>query len=151
MISMDENILNELEQIRKKGKGILYPESVVVFAEDKNTSLHSHFEWDDSAAGHQWRLQQSRQLITYYFEVLPGTDVETQVYVSLTSDRYADVNRGGYRHLIDVMSDKELREHLLLDSLNEFQLFKRKYFRLKELAPIFEALDKVERVVKKKK
>jgi hypothetical protein len=148
---MDELVLNEIEQIRRQGKGVLYPESVVMFAENEKTALHTHFEWDDSAAGHQWRLQQSRQLITYYFQETPGTNFETQVYVSLTSDRYAEKNRGGYRALVDVMSDKEMREQLLLDSLNDFQVFKRKYFKLKELASVFDEIDKVERKVKKKK
>ena len=140
-------IFDELEQIRKRGKGILYPEAVVSFALDEDTALHSHFEWDDSVAAHQWRLQQGRQLITYYVMECPGTDVETQVYVSLVKDRYAE---GGYRSLAEVMSDEELRGLLLLDACAEFNVFRRKYGRLRELADVFSEMDVVEKKVKGK-
>jgi hypothetical protein len=73
------------------------------------------------------------------------------VYSSISTDRYAEGKRGGYRLLVDVMSDKEMREQLLLDFFNEFQTFKRKYYRLKELAPVFEQIDAVEKRVRKRK
>lgn len=44
-------------------EGRLTPEGVVKAAARADSPLHSHFEWDDSKAGHAYRLQQARQLI----------------------------------------------------------------------------------------
>jgi hypothetical protein len=60
---MEEQILKELEHIRKQGKGILYPDAVVEFATNEETALHPKFEWDNNIAGHEYRLWQARHLI----------------------------------------------------------------------------------------
>jgi len=54
---------SELERIRKEKGGYLRTADVVEEAEAKSNPLHDCFEWDDSSAGHQYRMQQARQLI----------------------------------------------------------------------------------------
>jgi hypothetical protein len=53
----------ELEKIRGHNSGDLAPEAVVLAAKDDKSPLHSVFEWNDEAAGHQYRLQQASLLI----------------------------------------------------------------------------------------
>lgn len=43
--------------------GKLTADSVVSKATDPSTALHEHFEWDDTAAAHEYRLEQARHLI----------------------------------------------------------------------------------------
>jgi hypothetical protein len=148
---MDELALHELEAVRKQGKGVLYPEAVVEYAVNPRTALHSHFEWDDNKAGQAFRIWQARKLITYYVTVIPNVEEETQVYVSLRSDRSGEDAGGGYRRLVDVLSDAEMREQLLADALADFNYWKLKYRRLQELVPVFEAEELVEAQVKVKK
>lgn len=51
----------ELESLRLSGP--LTPERTVEKAADETTALHGCFEWDDTKAGYEYRLGQSRSLI----------------------------------------------------------------------------------------
>ena len=59
-----DKIKEELEAIAEGNRGILRGIDVIRFAqENQDSTLNSRFQWDDSKAGHQYRLQQARQLI----------------------------------------------------------------------------------------
>ena len=53
----------ELLAIREQYEGKLTPANVLEAATPEDHPLHSHFEWDDSVAGHKYRLGQARNLI----------------------------------------------------------------------------------------
>lgn len=128
--------------IEKKNK-MLNAYDVVEEARDENSPLHSKFEWDNTIAGQKWRIHQARNLINVYYTTIDTNIGETdpcRVFVSLKDDRY---NEGGYRTMVSVMNDVELRTKLLNDAKEELTSFKLKYNQLKELALVFEAIDKV--------
>jgi hypothetical protein len=138
----DEKVIASLQTIAEKNQGILRPEDVVDAARDEKSPLHSKFEWDDSAAAHQYRLCQARHLINVsvkYIE-LDKEQVPVRVFVSLTPDRQNP--GGGYRPISTVMSDAQLRRQLLDDARDEMILFEKKYHRLKELKEVFAAMRK---------
>lgn len=134
-------VRRELNRIAEKNGGILNPEDVVHSARHASSPLHSKFQWDDTKAAHEHRLWQARMLIRVTVEMIPnGSDKEERVWVSLKSDQ----NKGaGYRSLVSVLSDGELRSELLQDALEDFQLFEKKYSHLVELAEIFKSFVKV--------
>jgi hypothetical protein len=76
-----EKVGNEIEQI----KGPKTPEAVVKKARSERTELHKCFEWDDSAAAIQYRLEQARYVlrtISIVREVeIPGSDTPRKVVV----------------------------------------------------------------------
>jgi hypothetical protein len=130
----------ELEEIRAASGGTLNPEDVIAYAQDKETALHSAFEWDDSEAAHQHRLWQARQIIRVCVTLRSEIDNQPfRTYVSLTEDR----GETGYRLLDDVLTDTEMRQRLLDQALRELTAWQRKYEHLTALAPIFEAAGKV--------
>jgi hypothetical protein len=140
-----ELIREELEQIRQSHGGLLRPEDVVRFARNKRTALHSEFEWDDEKASAEYRLWQARCVIRVSVTVLPSphSDQEpVRAYVSVVRDRVQP--GGGYRSIVDVMGDEEMRSELVNEALGEVKRWRRKYERLRELVPIFRAIDKVE-------
>ena len=141
-----DNIKTELERIRKKGGGVLYPAAVVEAAADESNILHGEFEWDDARAGHAYRLWQARQLIAVCVKVLPVVAEVVRCFVSLQQDR---ADGGGYRTVEDVMSDSELAAAMLADALSDFKSMKLKYYRLKELATVWEEIEKIERTAQK--
>ena len=55
-------VVVEMERIRSE-TGALQPEAVLVAAEDEGSALHPHFEWDDTAAAREYRLETARRLI----------------------------------------------------------------------------------------
>lgn len=136
--------MQELEQIRRKHRGVLHPQAVVSFAESPDTALHSAFDWNDGSAGAKWRLWQARQLIRVMVVVEEhgGQEMRIQPYVSLPADR----RKGGYRTLTSVLGDDERRAELLAAALAELRSTRQRYRQLQELAKVFAEIDRVEAV-----
>jgi hypothetical protein len=134
-------IKQELEALAEANNGLLKAETVVEFAKDPTTALHARFEWDDTEAAAKYRVWQARQLIKVTVDVLPNeNETVYQVFVSLKDDRR---NGGGYRPMVEVMSDENMRKQLLAQAANDFRLWQRKYQQLKELAPVFAQMELV--------
>jgi hypothetical protein len=129
----------ELIRIKEEHGEKLLAEDVVETAKDAKNVLHSCFEWNNKIAGHEYRLMQARKLIKIHFTILeqaPNSGRVTE-WVSLTEDRKQD--GGGYRMMVDVLEDTELRSQLLRDAKRDFLVWKAKYQHLVELAGIFAA------------
>ena len=147
-VSHKQLVREELEQLREANGGeFVPPAKVVEYARThKRSALHKEFEWDNTKAAHQHRLEQARHLIRLYVNIVPnqnGSEVSVPMYVSLVSDRRKP--GGGYRTLESVMSTEELREELLQQALDELQRVRKKYQTLQELGPVFAAIDRVAR------
>jgi UDP-2,3-diacylglucosamine pyrophosphatase LpxH len=137
----DPKIIVELKRIAAANKGILLPQKVVQAAKSKTSVLHGEFTWDDNTAAQEYRLWQARSLINVCVEYIGtnGDEREMRVFVSLRKDR----DEGGYRLLEKVVSSKTFRAQLLEDALAEMTFFRDKYKDLKELAEVFEAIDRL--------
>jgi len=145
-----QKITEELEIVRRRNKGILRAEEVVSFAQNPKTALHNQFEWDDTNAAKEYRLWQARRIIKVIVVMLPHTDREYFAYVSLKADRA--LVGGGYRQIVEVLGDAELRGQLLQEALEELETFQVKYDLLqKELDVVFAAIKTVKGGVHKKK
>lgn len=142
MSKKSDAIRAELDRIAKKSGGVLWPEKVVDAARDESSPLHSRFEWDDSEAAERYRVWQARQLIAITVNVIEGSADDEQLWVSLKPDR---AESGGYRSMVNVLSDKNLRDQLLSDALEDMRIFERKYRHLKELANVFSAMERTRR------
>ncbi len=137
---MNKKVILELRRLAKENGGLLQPESVVEAARPTTSPLHSRFEWDNSVAAQQYRVWQARQLIRVTVDVLVETGESFDVFVSLSKDRQRE--SGGYRVLVDVLSDADMRAQLLKDALDDLEVFREKYRQLKELAEVFSAIKK---------
>lgn len=140
-LTRKETVLPELERIRIENGGLLIAEQVVEVAKDEDNPLHKYFQWDDTEAAHAYRLSQARQLISAMVTLIPNVKRPVVAYVSLRADR--QYPEGGYHALVDVLSDREQREELLSEALDDLRTWERKYKILNELSIIFEAANKV--------
>lgn len=135
--------VRELEFLRQQHGELLKPEHVVEFASDERTALHGEFEWDDTEAAYQYRLEQARRVLRLKVIVdSPAGPQNVRMFVSLMSDRQKP--GGGYRPLVDVMTAEDMRDELLRQALGELKTVRRKYDQLKELRPVFRAIERVE-------
>jgi len=132
---------NELLRIARENDGLLRPEDVVDAARSPKSVLHDAFEWDDSKAAQMYRLARASQLIRFTVEYLPAAREDVKVFVSLREDKRE--GEGGYRLMTQVMNDNALYDALLQDAYIDYDSFKRKYVKLKELKSLFEAGDKI--------
>lgn len=139
---------NELREKRRKElrgltkRGLLRAEDVVEFARDPRTALHSIFEWDDSIAAHEYRIWQARQFLRV--EVLTEPNLPSMpLYVSLVGDRQRE--GGGYREMVQVLSNADMRKELLSQAFRELEEMKRRYASLQELAAVFASAEKAKK------
>lgn len=129
----------ELERLRNLHGGVITPQHIVTAARPKSSPLHGSFTWDDGDAAHQWRLEQARHLLRIYVTTIGDgrKEKETRMYVSLGVDR---ANAGGYRSIVDVLSDARMRTQLLEDAKMDMMRFQAKYAGLVELAGVFKSM-----------
>jgi len=82
-------------------RGKLDPAQLIEAARDENSPLHSCFEWDDSAAAAQWRMEQARELIRRVrIEVtVEETTIRTVQYVR---DVDAPADQAGYANIMRI-------------------------------------------------
>lgn len=142
-VKTSDLIKEELEALAEANNGVLKPRDVVDFARNPDTALHSRFEWDYSKAAEAYRLWQARQVIKITLTVIEREDKDEIIvptFVSMSDDRR---NGGGYRLLVDVMSDDEQRQNLLRQAHRDFKSWQAKYQQLKELEPVFKQMDEV--------
>ncbi len=132
----------ELETVRKKNGGILRPAEVVAFASNPKTALHDRFEWDDTEAAKEFRLEQARQIIRFTVRLVGEKNEPIHAYVSLRSDRGEG---DSYRSIVDVMEEPKWRSELLDQALVEAKSWKHRFERFTELAGVVAEIDKVAR------
>jgi hypothetical protein len=134
-------INEELEQIRMSNKGVLKPQQVVDYARDKDSALHSRFEWNNSKAAAAHRLTQAMKIIRVSVIILHGQTKPVRAYVSLMADR--GESGDGYRAIVDVLADDQLCTDLLIEAKAEMKVFRERFKSLSALAAVFNAMDKV--------
>lgn len=130
----------ELASIERKA-GELTPAIVLERARSANSSLHDHFEWDDSVAAEQHRLSQAGELIRSITVDISRSNVTPPQPVRA----FVSVERKGERSYVGVetaMSDAELRKQVLQRAWAELSSFRQRYADLEELAGVFAAMDK---------
>lgn len=130
-----------IEMLREKFKGELTPEDVLEDAKHGNSPLHSFFEWSDTEAARQYRLQQARGLIRSVVAIYTRDDapaVKTRAYVHIN-----EPGTPHYREASHAMSLSKTRDMVLLDALNELLTWQKKYKDLIEFAGLFEAVQQI--------
>jgi len=107
-----QKIGEEITNLTQKRKGKLHPIDVVKEARDKDHILHNYFVWDNSVAGHKYRLQQARDLIANIVEVVvvEGEQSKQRSFYSVSG------NGGGERAYVtlkEAVSTPSYRKELL--------------------------------------
>lgn len=131
-----------LELLRKQCKGELTPEDVLEDAKHDNSPLHSFFEWSDTEAAHQYRLQQARGLIRAVVAVYVSDErpaVRQKAYVHIP-----EPDAPHYRETSHALSQAKTRKMVLERAWREFQQWRKRYADLKEFADLFDAADQIE-------
>lgn len=127
--------------------GVLRVEAVVEAARSTESPLHTWFEWDDTKAANEYRLEQARRLIrrVLVFVEFNGSEVPVRAFISLAKDRKED--GGGYRTTVSVMADKDLRHSALSEALDDMVRFERKYRHLSDLAGVLASMEQAKKKI----
>lgn len=137
---MLEGVRSELERIYRDS-GTLTADQVVAEAADPESVLHDHFEWDDTTAARQWRLDQARQLIRKVTITITRADdtapIQARAFVNVDPGDTART----YMPIVDAMQNPVTREILLRRAMQEARLWKDRYGHLSEVATIVAAIE----------
>jgi hypothetical protein len=143
-ISLDAQVVGErLEHLRVANGGRpVTPERVVDDARPEDSPLHEAFEWDDSAAAEEWRKEQARYIIRHVQVVLEEPTVQTRVVRAFVN--VVDREEQGYTSIQAAMAEPELRRQVVARAFGELQEWRKRYRDLRELADVFEAVDRTD-------
>lgn len=136
-------ISNAVKRIERK-HGACPPGLLVEAARSDRSPLHRLFEWDDNKAASDWRTHQARLIINKIRVVVDEERPAVPAFVhvrEITEDGVIE----GYMSTARVMASPA-RDGVLRDALSQLQGLRRRYEALSELAPVWEALDELERV-----
>ncbi len=111
---------------------------VVEKAKDKNSEMHSIFEWDDSVAGVEYRKIQAGKMVRNLVIVRNDeTEEKTNVRYFVSTGKRDST----YTPTRLVIRNQDAYEELLKRALAELRAFKEKYSTLAELEEILALID----------
>jgi hypothetical protein len=115
IIKDKEIVSKRLAEIASANNGSLTPDLVVKDAEDSSSPLHDLFEWDDSIAGHKYRIEQARQVITSV-RVVITTEHKAVSTVYYVRDPEAESTEQGYVSIDKLKTNTDLaRESIVME------------------------------------
>jgi hypothetical protein len=123
--------------------GSFTPEQIIEVAKPKSSPIHKYFEWDDKRAAHLYRLKQARQIIQALIIEIDGKDARQFVNVYIETDE-----KRSYLDIHKARESQSIWSQVLERAMQEAASYKRRYENLKELGPIIEAINKVEKEYK---
>ena len=136
-----EAVGQHLELLRKKYKGELTPQDVIDDARNNNSPLHSFFEWTDSKAAEQYRLQQARGLIRSVVAIYVNDEkpaVKQRAFVHIP-----EAGTPHYRETSHAMTLTKTRNLVLQQAWRELQGWRKKYADLQEFSSLVEVIDEL--------
>jgi len=126
-------VRSALEEVIEKD-GTLTSEAVLKAATPVSSPLHGYFEWDDSIAGHRWRIHQASSLIRIYVD-----SDETRMLLAVPA--HAGQQPGTFYRRERVLTEPDLRARFVEDALGELAAWRRRFADLKELKRFFQVID----------
>ena len=128
-----------LTTLNRKHKGVS-AEVLVQEAADKASPLHPCFEWNDSFAATQYRLEQARLVIRSLMVVVQENDDEEPIQVNafVTFEDQPE-----YLSIQTVIADEELDLRYKTALLADLKSTKRKCSSYDEFAEVCHAIDKI--------
>jgi len=147
-----EEVIEELEKIAKNDvDGLIQPEAVIDAAYDEASPLHKHFEWDDSEAGHAWRLHQARMLVA---KVRIVKIDQGPRYVNVVIQRAEGGQRRGYIQTERAVADPDLYEQVVREAakgMRAYQIRLNAFDKARDAArDLGKAIEKLKKTVKDK-
>ena len=133
----------ELERIRQRHNGELRPAQIVAESRPASAPLHPMFEWSDTRAAALYREQQAAYIVRR-IEVVSGPGQQGPEYVNVV---IAD-DEGNDRLYVPVsvaITDRDYRQQVLSDALQQLKGWQARFSYLSEFGPIARAIRAVEK------
>jgi hypothetical protein len=130
--------IKALQQLERSG-GVT-AERLVQAAKNARHVLHRDFTWDDAIAGHKYRLEQAREIISSV-RVQIVTSTQRITSVAYVRDPRAGPHQQGYVSVAQIRSERQLCEEVMLSEVTRVQAALE---RCREVAGALDLSDEVE-------
>lgn len=139
LFKVDANVAGAVCEELKNTVG-LTKESLVDASRPIDAPLHKEFEWDDKLAAEEYRKEQAGLIIRNLAVKMEEAGEEPVRAYFKTETGHKSV----FESIQTIMAEADKRNSLLEIAIKELQSFKKKYSMLKELARVFEEIDKLD-------
>jgi hypothetical protein len=141
----------ELERIEREN-GKLTPIDVINEARSISSPLHEVFDWDDNSAAEKFRLVQARGLINHITVEIKydHTTKEQKAWFSVNTTPNNNEVDIAYVNVERVLTEKPLREQMLLEAIQEAEYWQEKYEQYRELNRIFSSIKATKKAIRAK-
>jgi hypothetical protein len=130
----------EVAALAEKNGGSITAEQILKAASSKTSVLHCYFEWNDTEAAIQYRLEQARQLIRlsrYVIQLKSDRAEKPTILGSKSVRQFVNlIQGGGYQDRQSVLNDGASRKLFLGTALRELRSWCERYADMSELGPI---------------
>jgi len=118
--------------------GEITPNDIVKASIPVSAPTHDYFEWDNTIAGDKYRLHQARELINHIqISVVSGRNEKIYpLFINVNNSEHK-----GYNYFATVLNDKESRDYILKQALQQIQTWKEKYKNYSEFEPIIKVIN----------
>lgn len=144
-LSIDPQKTGEVLEDIEKQFGRITPELVLEEAKIKTSPIHKGFEWEDSIAAEQYRLDQARYILRQIVIVRETSDtVESNTIRAFMSVNITDSEENKYTTYAtigSILNNNTLRKQLLLKAFTELQQWNKRYKDLTEFAILHETIN----------
>ena len=104
------------------------------------TPLHKEFEWNDSIAAEEYRLQQARHIINC---LCVKSEADRTNETPVRAFFVVDTSSKCYESLSVILKSEDKHKELLRNAKAELKAFQKKYHALEELKPVFDAISEL--------
>jgi len=119
-------------------------EDLVEDARQASAPTHDFFEWDDTEAAAQYRLNQARYLLRSIHVVVEHNEreTETRAFVRVNVQEQDKEVRRVYTSVQYALSEDQLRAQVIEEALRQLENWRKRWAEYDELATVFSAVDK---------
>lgn len=131
-----------IESILDRNDGEITCHELLDEAKREDSPIHGQFEWDDSIAGHKYRLNQAAGYIRRYKAPLrvPTVTNGIPVYRRLLSRPSQRGPDNKYETTEKILASPEKRQEMLLSILADLKILQRKWEAFHELDEIWNVI-----------
>lgn len=122
--------------------GRVSAERLVEAASDRKHPLHNDFTWDNTKAGHQYRLHEARSIIVSIRFAI--NDVSKTISTAYVRDPNAARNTQGYVAVSRLRSERDAAREALM---NEETRLQSQLERMRELAAALNLVDELDAII----
>ena len=133
------DIVGKVFEGLEKKFGSVTPENFLEASRPEDSPTHKEFEWDDTKAAENYRLQQSQRVINdlRIEVVVKEKPFKVPAYVNISRE---DRGTSKYQQVTRVFQVAETREIVLARAREELERFRVKYEKFEEFASVIEAI-----------